>query len=239
MIVAAAFGFSDTRSFARLVGAFYAVNFVAAGAVIGIYYLLMQGSAQVWSTMTFLKHGIGVEFQMGAVYVFSFFCIGLYVFRSVLSGRRQKELVLSHLAEVTVTIGGKMHTCTGLVDTGNQLYDPLSRTPVMVMEASLWEDEIPPRWMQGIRDCEVDRLIAGIGQEEFPWQDRLRLVPFRGINKGTQFMLAIKPDAVVIERDGLRSESSRVLIGLDGGKLVADGSYRAIIHPSLMDHQAG
>lgn len=239
IIIAVAFGYADTRSFARLVGTFYAVNFVAAGAVLGIYYFLMQGSGKVWRTMTLLRHGVAFEVQMGGVYAFSFLCIGLYVFRSVVSARRQKELVLTHLAEVSVIIGGKEHRCTGLVDTGNQLYDPLSRTPVMVMEASLWEDEIPPGWMQGIRDSQVDRLIAGLGQEEFPWQDRLRLVPYRGINKGTQFMLAVKPDTVVIVREGQRSESSKVLIGLDGGKLAADGSYRAIIHPSLVEHRAG
>ncbi|MGU3469930.1 sigma-E processing peptidase SpoIIGA [Paenibacillus sp. D51F] len=239
IIIAVAFGYADTRSFARHVGTFYAVNFVAAGAVLGIYYFLMQGSGKVWRTMTLLRHGVAFEVQMGGVYAISFLCIGLYVFRSVVSGRRQKELVLTHLAEVSVIIGGKEHRCTGLVDTGNQLYDPLSRTPVMVMEASLWEDEIPPGWMQGIRDSQVDRLIAGLGQEEFPWQDRLRLVPYRGINKGTQFMLAVKPDTVVIVREGQRSESSKVLIGLDGGKLAADGSYRAIIHPSLVEHRAG
>ena len=31
---------------------------------------------------------------------------------------------------------------------------------------------------------------------DFKGQERIRLVPFRGINKGGQFMLAIKPDQV-------------------------------------------
>ncbi|QJC54370.1 sigma-E processing peptidase SpoIIGA [Paenibacillus albicereus] len=234
-----AFGFRDTRSFLRFIGAFYAVNFVAAGAVLGLHYMLLSGSDEVWRSMRFLEDGMAVELQTSLWFVVSVTAIGLYLMRSVVAGRRQKELVLSHLAEVIVRIGASEHRCTGLVDTGNQLYDPLSRTPVMVMEASLWEDEIPPGWMKGIRDGQVDRLVAELGEEEFKWQDRIRLVPYRGINKGTQFMLALKPDGVVIEREGSRSESSKVLIGLDGGKLVADGSYRAIIHPSLVESQAG
>ncbi|WP_285891132.1 sigma-E processing peptidase SpoIIGA [Paenibacillus pasadenensis] len=239
LMLAVAFGYQDTRSFLRYIGAFYAVNFVAAGAVLGIHYLLLSGSDEVWSTMRFLQNGISAQLEMGAWFVICIVCMGLYLLKSVVAGRRQKELVLTHLAEVTVIIGGTEHRCTGLVDTGNQLYDPLSRTPVMVMEASLWEEDIPPGWMKGIRDCQVDRLVAELGEDEFKWQDRIRLVPYRGINKGTQFMLAVKPDGVVIERDGIRSESSKVLIGLDGGKLVADGSYRAIIHPSLVENRAG
>ncbi|AJY77861.1 peptidase [Paenibacillus beijingensis] len=234
LMVAVAFGYTDLRGYTRHVAAFYAVNFTAAGAIIGIHYLLMQGSDELWKTITYVNGIMIVELKMGLVFFFSVFCIGLYVYRSVLTQRREKALVLSHLAEVTVTIEGRVHTCVGLIDTGNQLYDPLTRTPVMVMEAEVWKEELPASWLQRIRDSEVDRLIAGMGEEPFVWQDRLRLVPYRGVNKGSQFMLAMKPDTVQIEREGRTIQSSRVLIGLDGGKLVADGAYQAIIHPSLV-----
>lgn len=71
--------------------------------------------------------------------------------------------------------------------------------------------------------------------EEFLWQDRLRLVPYRGVNRGAAFMLALKPDLVKIELDGKLYESTKVLIGLDGGTLSGDKAYRAIIHPSLTE----
>lgn len=234
LMVAVAFGFSDLRGYLRLVAAFYAVNFMAAGAIIGIHYLFMQGSGEVWKTIAFVDGIMVVQLKMGLVFFFSVFCIGLYLYRSVLTQRREKALVLSHLAEVTVTIEGRAHTCVGLIDTGNQLYDPLTRTPVMVMEAEVWKEELPASWLQRIRESQVDRLVAGLGEEPFVWQDRLRLVPYRGVNRGSQFMLAMKPDAVQIEREGRTITSSKVLIGLDGGKLVADGAYQAIIHPSLV-----
>lgn len=125
-----------------------------------------------------------------------------------------------------------------MIDTGNQLYDPLTRTPVMVLEVSLCQDYISESWMRKIRDAEVDQMIAAIGTDDetdpFIWQDRLRLVPYRGINKSTQFMLAIKPDRVIISYQDKQNESHKVLIGLDGGKLSSDNSYQAIIHPMLM-----
>ncbi|MNJ63845.1 Sporulation factor SpoIIGA [compost metagenome] len=71
--------------------------------------------------------------------------------------------------------------------------------------------------------------------ESFPWRDRLRLVPYRGINKGSQFMLALKPDEVCVVRDGQKVVTTKVLIGLDGGQLSSEKTYRAIIHPVLME----
>ncbi|MNZ71209.1 Sporulation factor SpoIIGA [compost metagenome] len=231
-----AFGYPSFQHFMRNIAAFYAVNFVAAGAVLGIYYLLMQGSGEVWRTITFVNGSMRVELKMGLFYFIAAFCIGLYIYRTVLTQKRERELVLTHLAEVKIVIGDRIQSCTGLIDTGNQLYDPLTRTPVMVTEATLWQDDLPESWLNSIQDAQVDRLIAGLDEQAFAWQDRLRLVPFRGVNRGSQFMLALKPDAVEITREGQVFESRKVLIGLDGGKLASDGAYRAIIHPSMVQH---
>lgn len=229
-----AFGFATVQHYLRTVAAFYAVNFVAAGAILGIYYLLMQGSGEVWRTITFVSGSMHVELKMGLFYFLAAFCIGLYIYRTVLTQKRERELVHTHLAEVTITIGERTETCVGLIDTGNQLYDPLTRTPVMVMEASLWEADLPPAWLSSIRSAQVDRLVAGMDSQPFVWQDRLRLVPYRGVNRGSQFMLALKPDHVEVNREGQVFETRKVLIGLDGGKLASDGAYQAIIHPSMV-----
>ncbi|MCF2939309.1 sigma-E processing peptidase SpoIIGA [Paenibacillus alkaliterrae] len=234
IIVWIAFGFASIQHYLRNVAAFYAVNFVAAGAVLGLYYLFMQGSGEVWRTITFVNGSMRVELKMGLFYFIAAFCIGLYVYRSVLTQKRERELVQTHLAEVKITIGERIQTCVGLIDTGNQLYDPLTRTPVMVMEASLWQEDLPESWLKSIREAQVDRLVAGMDEQPFAWQDRLRLVPFRGVNRGSQFMLALKPDTVEITREGQVFETRKVLIGLDGGKLTSDGAYRAIIHPSMV-----
>ena len=66
-------------------------------------------------------------------------------FRGVMSARRRLERIDTCLAEVSVRIDDTTIHCTGLIDTGNQLNDPFSRLPVMVMEASLWEQYLPDR----------------------------------------------------------------------------------------------
>ncbi|WP_158593978.1 sigma-E processing peptidase SpoIIGA [Cohnella faecalis] len=63
---------------------------------------------------------------------------------------------------------------------------------------------------------------------------RLRLVPYRAVNGNTRMMLAIKPDMIELAREGEPpSRVTRVLIGLDGGTLSSDGTYRAILHPDF------
>ncbi|WP_258171187.1 sigma-E processing peptidase SpoIIGA [Paenibacillus sp. R14(2021)] len=235
-----AFGFGSIQHFARLTGAFYGVNFAAAGAVLGFHYLFMNSANQLWQTVVYDVNGKPVfMLSTSMIFVFGLLVVGYYIYRSVIMQRRERDLVTTHLAEVKVRIDDREYSCTGLIDTGNQLYEPLTRTPVMVMEAAVWQDALPAAWIHHIREAKVDQLLASMTDEEpFIWRDRLRLVPYRGVNRGAQFMLAIKPDLVIVNRDGVVFESKKVLIGLDAGKLVADGTYRAIIHPSLLQHRS-
>lgn len=234
-----AFGFGSVQHFFRHIGAFYGVNFAAAGAVLGFHYLLMNSSNEVWDSFISVDSQHGFMIKTSMIFVFSFVCVGYFIYRSVMTQRKERDLVRNHLAEVKVRIGDCEYVCAGLIDTGNQLYEPLTRTPVMVMEASIWQDVLPPSWINSIREAQVDRLLANMNDDEpFIWQDRLRLVPYRGVNRGAQFMLAIKPDLVIIVRDGEQFETRKVLIGLDAGKLVTDGTYQAIIDPSLLQNRS-
>lgn len=160
-------------------------------------------------------------------------------FRIVQSSKHRAERMSGFLGEVQVWIGQDHIECTGLLDTGNQLHDPLTRTPVMVMEAALWDTYLPSSWLHKLSEGNVDQLVMELGDESFNWQDRVRLVPYRGINRNHSFMLALKPDRVEVLMNGARYVHHRVLIGLDGGKLSAEGKYRAIIHPDVTARAEG
>lgn len=235
-MIMTAFGFGSLQNFLRTLGTFLLVNFAVAGGMFGIHYI-WASSSDVMKGIVFTQSGSPM-FQVhvgGILFVLALVVPLLWWFRTVFGSAKQREVLTSFLAEVTIHIGDHTASCKGLIDTGNQLYDPLTRTPVMVMEVSEWSEVLPVEWLQRIRSADVDQIISGLGiEEDFIWQDRLRLVPYRGVNRNTQFMLAIKPDKVVITHNNKQMEASKVLIGLDGGKLCSDGSYQAIIHPALI-----
>jgi stage II sporulation protein GA (sporulation sigma-E factor processing peptidase) len=266
VMIMTAFGYKSFSRFAGTLAAFYVVNAAAAGTIIGIHYML-QSSHEVWNGILFSQTG-GIQYVIGVSLwmIVGAGVAGVLAFRRVNAGAKRKETKAQFLAEVEVRFDEETFRCTGLIDTGNHLYDPLTRTPVMVMEASLWKDTFPEAWIQAIKEHEADRILmllsesdrsnqtaaqgskayeAGAaackeeddnveGEAVFPWRDRIRLVPYRGINGSTRFMLALKPDAVDIRQGEQITRVTKVLIGIDGGTLSSDGAYRAIIHPALI-----
>lgn len=234
LMLLTAFGFGGTRYFVRNVGAFYVINFAAAGTILGIHYFWMS-SSDVMNGILFTQSG-GTEhgLQVGLTFLLIVLLFAVWLYRHVHQSSKRKEELAQFFAKVDVHIDEFASSCTGLIDTGNQLYDPLTKTPVMVMELSQWGEKIPESWRQKIERAEVDQIVMAIGTEDFEWQDRLRLVPYRGVNRSTQFMLAIKPDRVVITTGDKQYEAMKVLIGFDSGRLSSDNAYQAIIHPNLL-----
>jgi stage II sporulation protein GA (sporulation sigma-E factor processing peptidase) len=233
-----AFGFGGLQAFVRNLAAFYLINFAVAGGIFGFYYFL-QSSGEVMNGILYTRSG-GTVFQIkvGTGFVLIGALLMFWLYRQVTTATKRRQAMSQYLAQVKIRIGDYESQCTGLIDTGNQLYDPLTRTPVMVLEAEQWSQVLPEPWMRRIRQSEVDQLVNAIGTDDFIWQDRIRLVPYRGVNRGTQFMLAVKPDQVVVRFHDNEVVNERVLVGLDGGKLCADGSYQAIIHPTLVNLDA-
>jgi len=251
VMIMTAFGYKSFSRFAGLLAAFYAVNAAAAGTIVGFHYML-QSSNDVWRGILFSQSG-AYQYVLGVSlwFVVGAGAVGAVLFRKVNEGAKRKEKKAEFLAEVTVRIDGTVYRCTGLIDTGNHLYDPLTRTPVMVMEAAVWKDAIPNGWLQAIRAHEADRIVQFLSEadpaetdaaassestagEAFPWRERIRLVPYRGINGSARFMLAVKPDEVTIRQGERESTAEKVFVGIEGGTLSADGAYQAIIHPAIV-----
>lgn len=245
-LIMTAFGYKSFPRFVGTLAAFYAVNFAAAGMMLGLHYALQQ-SHDVWNGILFTQAG-GVRHSLGvSLWLILFAGAGsVLLTRSVHTSAKRAGTKQGFIADVEVTMNGDIFSCKGLIDTGNHLYDPLTRTPVMVMETRLWQERLPASWIEAIRGNDPDRILgtmelaatgdSGAGGEDHgaAWSDRVRLVPYRGISGHTKFMFALKPDAVTIRQGDQRIEVAKALIGLDGGTLSSDGSYQAIIHPAMV-----
>jgi len=235
IMIVTAFGFGKLPVFLRNLATFYLVSFALAGGIFGFHYFFMP-SMDVWNGIVFTQSG-GHLFQVGLSgwFIAVFFVFMIWYFLRVFRSTKQREALSALTAKVEVQVEDFVLSCTGLVDTGNQLYDPLTKTPVMIVEAGLWKEVIPESWIKQIQTSDVDKILAAMGADSFVWQDRLRVVPYRGVNRSTQFMLAIKPDSVKVYYNEKTLQTGKVLIGFDGGILSSDGSYQAIIHPMLLE----
>jgi len=232
-----AFGNRRLLVFTQNVIIFYFVAFVFGGGVFGLQYFLAPQSEIVNGLVVTHNDGFGVGFKPTlAILVIGFamvFVLGKKSYRAIQEPRRLETF----LVDVVVSVAGEKVICRGLVDTGNQLHEPITRIPVMIMETNMLAHLLPPSLLrQTDENGGVWEKLDG-SWEELPveWQSRVRLIPYRSVSRGMDFLLAVKPDKVLVMQDGNRFETEKVLIGLNPIPLSADGKYQAIAHPAMME----
>jgi len=218
---------------------FYFMAFVFGGGVFGLEYLLSTRSEIVNGILITHNDGFGVGTKPTFLIVASGFVLVYFLSRKSYQAIQEPRKIEAFLVEVVVKVSGESVLCRGLVDTGNQLHEPITRIPVMVMEHQLLQHMLPAAISSLVKEesAKLESMDACLDSLSAEWQARIRLIPFRSVSRGMDFMVAIKPDAVTIVQNGLRFETERVLIGLNPIALAADGKYQAIVHPALIEHE--
>src|SRR5690606_1876513 len=127
--------------------------------------------------------------------------------------RRERLQRASELL-VRVEVGGRWVEVVGLVDTGNQLREPLSGWPVVVLEmeaaAPLFPESLRPLAAQV---AEGDLGAAGRLQRSPDWAGRWRMIPFSSLGTRHGLMLGFRPDRVQLG-DGRHQVTLPAVVGL-------------------------
>ena len=201
-----AFGGSDR--IARTIVVFFAVSAAFGGAVWCV--LTLDGTPA--------KQGFYVPVSTSALFLSFAVCYAVLSLVFRYSGRRVER----SLCLVCVTLARRKAEFTALVDTGNELIDPVSGCPVVVAETGA---------LAPLFDREELALLRRDPTESFAelasrpaLRGRLRLLPCGGAAGADTLLLCLRPDETTV--DGRKQ--SRV-VAVTPRKLSPDNSYHALL----------
>jgi len=233
IMVAVAFPTGRPKSFAVTLGLFYLGAFVVGGAALAWSYLV-TGSASAYP-------GSGGRALGPAAVLPAALAAGALLHWAVTAGRERGK-VLSYCVPCRIVVGDLEAEFPALIDTGNRLRDPLSDSPVLIVEypavGSLLPPEFGPLWDEDDPTDEPDLpgLTAALGGS--PWSSRLRVIPFSSLGRASGLLVGFRPDAVVVGPPGQVVRRTDVVVCLSPRPLSAEGSYRALAPPEILQQQA-
>ena len=230
LIVWTAFGFRRFKFFLQATLTFYITTFILGGGLIGLHYFFQYESQFSQSLLMASVRGFGDPIS------WIFVIIGFPVLWFISTKQSEKwemsKIRFHETVKVYVEIMDFKWNLTGLVDSGNQLYDPLSKLPVMIISTSHLENRIPSDILQ-ISQTPDDYLNGRISLPE-GWDYRMRMIPARTVGQTGELLVAFKPDQIVIEtKSGARIEP-KALIAFSSHSLSSEGMFNCIIHPKMM-----
>ncbi|WP_242144481.1 MULTISPECIES: sigma-E processing peptidase SpoIIGA [unclassified Bacillus cereus group] len=227
-IVYATFGFSNFRDYAQTVFTFYFVTFMVGGGLIGTHFFLqtnemVNGLVQSQS----ISYGDPVSWM----FVVVGFPIIYYFSKKRIENVEVTKIHYDQIIKVNIKLAENEIVLDGLIDSGNQLHDPLTKTPVMVIHISCLEHCLPT-WLT--EQVYAKTEVPQIPEDDSGWATRLRLIPFRAVGIDHQFLWAIKPDIVHVQHEGRNIIVNKVLLGLNTQRFSTNGEYQCIVHPKML-----
>ena len=132
--------------------------------------------------------------------------------------------------EIKIKLNGKEVETRAMIDTGNLAREPITNTPVVIVESSLLEKILPKEIINNI-----DNVLAGdLDTVPKEYVSRLRCIPFSSLGKQNGMLLGIKADEIKVEKEEERKTFNNIIIGIYDKSLTKKGEYRALIGLELI-----
>lgn len=147
--------------------------------------------------------------------------------------QRRVALLSPALCEVEIDFGkeGESVRVAALVDTGNDLCDPLSGIPVILLEEEAAVGATPDSWQEifELPWRQADDPWPLLWQKNPHWMENFVFIPYQSIGSRS-WLLGVRPRSVEIIKEGGRNQV-RATIALVPQNLSPEGEYRALLHP--------
>lgn len=233
-IVLIAFGYKRFTYFMQNLFMFYFVTFVVGGGLFALHFF-WQSPIEILDGIVLTKTtSFGSTFSW--IFVITALPLIVYFTKRQFQQVETRKLDYERIVKVEVEIEGMTIQADGLVDSGNQLYDPLTKAPVMIMEKQLITKALPNLHLD--RMLQLENVLNMTEEDSYhPFYNKLRIIPYRAVGRENEFLVAIKPNRVTIYDGEKKFEVRKVLIGIEEMKLSNENDYEAIIHPKMFIHK--
>jgi stage II sporulation protein GA (sporulation sigma-E factor processing peptidase) len=231
LMVLIAFGFKRFTYFFKALMTLYVSTFLIGGAIMGAHYFIQ--SDLVLSTKVLMSSVKGFGDPISWLFVLIGFPVAWHFARKNVESMEMTKIQFDQIVTVRLDIEGEQLMFKGLVDSGNQLYDPMSKLPVMFVSVKNQMETISES-IKEIAAADPEAFI--MGNEEIPdqWHQRLRIIPCRVVGQEHQLIIAIKPDRIIIQHNGVQYFCEKGLVSFTLQPLSADDAFQCIVHPKML-----
>lgn len=226
LIVYIAFNPQNVRKMWKDLLIFYLTSFVFGGAAFALIYIVKPQDI-IMKNGLFLGTYPLKTVILGAVIAFAVIIAAFSIVKSRIS---KKDM----FCEIETKINNKIVRTRAIIDTGNMLKEPITNTPVVVVEHTLLYECIPKEILNNLEN------IIGGDFKKIPEQikekyiSKLKLIPFSSLGKQNGMLLGIKPEYIKIIKEEEEEIKKNVIIGIYNKSLTKKGEYRALMGIELI-----
>ncbi len=206
--------FGANKGFLKLFLSFCGVSFAFGGCVLAVLY--MTGGVGAVS----MRNGVYyIRVPFGVLAASTLVCFALInsVFKRAVVGQGRR------ISKICVTDRCGSIVFPGLVDTGNNLTDPITNQPVIIAEYQT---------LRGLLPKEITQVLDAVKPSEFPLvidklpgEYKFRLLPYKTVSSDLDMLLVFRPRHVSVDGEKI----SGGFVAISPYPISDGGAYNAIV----------
>ena len=226
LIVYIAFNPQTMKKMWKDIVLFYLTSFVFGGVAFALIYVVKPQEILMRNGLFLGTYPLKTVL-LGAVVAFITILVAFTIVKSKIT---KKDM----FCEIEITINEKIIKTIAMIDTGNMLKEPITNTPVIVVEHTLLYESMPKEILNNLDELlwgDFNNIPEEIREE---YISKLKLIPFSSLGKQNGMLIGIKAKSVKIKNQDKEETKENIIIGIYNKSLTKKGEYRALIGMELL-----
>ena len=210
----------------KQIAIFYLTSFVFGGVTLYLIYFIKPQEVLIKNGV-FVGEYILKVIMLGAIVAFITIKISLKIIKTKIT---HKDM----FCKISIKLNQKIIETKAMIDTGNLAKEPITNTPVVIIESSLLENFIPNQILNNLENilCGDFSKISEELQEKYI--SKFRCIPFSSLGKQNGMLLGLKVDEIEVETEYEKKIVNNIIVGIYDKSLTKKGEYRALIGIDLI-----
>ncbi len=200
---------------------FYLTSFVFGGVALYLIYFLKPQDILMKNGM-YVGENILKIILLGGIVAFVVIKISLKIIKTKISSKDM-------YCNIKIKLNEKEVETTAMLDTGNLVKEPITNTPVIIVESSLLYEMLPKEILNNLEEV-LSGNLSNIPEEiQEKYISKMRCIPFKSLGKENGMLLGIRADEIEVIKEDENKIIKNAIIGIYDKSLTKRGEYRALV----------
>lgn len=206
---------------------FYLISFIFGGCAFALLYFIKPQNV-------LMKNGVFIGQYPIKIALLSGF-VGFIIIQIAFKFIKNKISKQSMYCTLRIFMKNKILEVKALIDSGNLLRDPLTKTPVVVVEKDRLYKIFPNEILDNIDNIKLGGDADYENEITKEYLSKFRVVPFSSLGKQNGMLLGIKVDKISVVNDDFEKIQTDAIIGIYEKALSKNGTYSALIGLDILE----
>jgi stage II sporulation protein GA (sporulation sigma-E factor processing peptidase) len=226
-IILATFGYQTVNKLLTSLVYFYLSTFTLGGILLGINYFITTSIIYEIGYINIIYKSENISL------IFILFCfpIASYLYLKYFTMSEEIRSLTNIIYDVEISFKNSIIKCRGLLDTGNNLSDPLLRLPVIVVDQISIQEQLDDRLIEILKQWEKNMQLP---DTENCFVNGIKLIPFSAIGSNNKILIGYVVNYIKIENNLEKYSCEKAIVAFSTTRISAEKNFQCILHQKCL-----